>query len=107
MARKDTTTTPRSKVKAALHSLWLRSRERASAIKRDGYTCKCGKKQSKAAGREISVEVHHLNGVEWEQLIDLVYEKLLQRPEDYLTLCRDCHKDEHGSQDKTCIASGS
>jgi len=51
--------TPNSKIKAAVRSLFLRSRERAEAKKRDGYACKrCGKKQSKAKGREVSVEVH-------------------------------------------------
>ena len=52
--------TPNSKIKASLRQLFLRSRERAAAIKRDGYTCQvCGAKQSRAQGREVYVEVHH------------------------------------------------
>lgn len=85
-------TTPRSRVRAALRQLWLRSRERASAIKRDKYTCQsCNHKQSKAVGNEFKVEVHHINGVEWEHLINLVYEMLLCNPEHLVTLCADCH----------------
>ena len=88
--------TPRSKVRAVLHQLFLRSRERASAIKRDSYTCRnCKVKQSKAKGKEISVEIHHVNPVEWEKLIDHVYETLLCDPKYLATLCHDCHKFEH------------
>lgn len=85
-------TTPRSKVRAALRQLWLRSRERAAAIKRDKYTCrKCNRKQSKAKGKEFKVEVHHINGVKWERLIDGVYEMLLCDPSLLITFCEDCH----------------
>lgn len=88
--------TPRSKIRAALRQLWLRSRERAAVLKRDGYVCQaCGVKQSKAKGHEVSVEVHHLTLIDWEKMIDLVYERLLQTPEDMTTLCRECHKIEH------------
>jgi 5-methylcytosine-specific restriction endonuclease McrA len=88
-------TTPRSRVRAALRRLWLRSRERAAALKRDQYTCqKCGLKQSRAKGREAYVTVHHLDGVEWEQLIDLVFQRLLIGPERLQTLCEDCHAEK-------------
>lgn len=89
-------TTPRSKVRAALRSLWLRSRERAAAIKRDGNTCQvCGKKGSVAKGREIKTEVHHLDGVEWEHMIDYVFRHLLVHPNRLVTLCKECHKQVH------------
>ncbi len=67
--------TPRSTVRAALRQLWLRSRERAAALKRDQYTCQvCGRKQSKAKGKEFDVQVHHKDGIgNWEQVIDSVY----------------------------------
>ncbi|MDD5010441.1 MAG: HNH endonuclease signature motif containing protein, partial [Syntrophorhabdaceae bacterium] len=85
-------TTPRSRVRAALRQLWLRSRERAAAIKRDKYTCQmCNRKQSKAKGKEFKVEVHHLDGVRWEQMVDIVYEMLLCDPQNLLTVCEDCH----------------
>ena len=86
-------TTPRSKVRAALRQLWLRSRERAVALKRDGYTCqKCNRKQSKAKGKEFDVQVHHKHGVvNWEQVIDYVQASLLCGPEHLETLCKECH----------------
>ncbi len=90
MRRKPTT--PRSQVRSALRQLWLRSRERAAAIKRDKYTCQeCGVKQSKAKGREIKVEVDHLNGIVWEQMIDYIYRHLLVDPGYLETVCKGCH----------------
>ena len=90
--------TPRSKVRSALRQLWLRSRERAAALRRDGYTCqRCGAKQSKARGKEIAVNVHHLDGIDWEALIDLVYERLLVPPDRLKTECVSCHEEEETS----------
>lgn len=85
--------TPRSKVRAALRQAWLRSRERQAALKRDHYTCQtCGAKQSKAVGREIKVNVHHKDGMDWEHLLDLVYSSgLFCGPECLITLCEKCH----------------
>lgn len=88
--------TPRSKVRAALRQLWLRSRERAACLKRDGYICQvCNKKQSKSKGKEIAVVVHHLDGIDWDELIDLVYERLLVNPDRLETLCDKCHDHHH------------
>ena len=93
MAKKSTST-PRGTVRSALRQLWLRSRERQAALKRDGYTCQnCGVKQSRAKGREVYVEVHHLGGMDWEALIDLVFASgLLCSPDKLETLCKECHK---------------
>ena len=83
--------TPNSRIRAALRQLWLRSRERAERLKNDGYTCQCcGVKQSVAKGKEVKVEVHHVNGIEWDGLIDLVRDRLLAG--ELETLCRECHK---------------
>lgn len=86
-------TTPRSRVRSAIRQVWLRSRERVAALKRDGYTCRhCGKKQSKAQGREISVQVHHVGKIAgWEKVIDAIYEEILCSPDELITLCDDCH----------------
>ena len=88
--------TPRSRVRSALRQLWLRSRERAAAMKRDQYTCqKCHRKQSKAKGKEFSVHVHHKYGIlNWDRLIDLVFEGLLCDPSHLEVLCPDCHDAE-------------
>lgn len=87
--------TPRSKVKAAIRQLWLRSRERAKACKLQNYTCqKCGKKQSKAIGKEVKIEVHHKYGIDWDGVVDLIIDRVLQHPVNLEVLCVDCHKKE-------------
>lgn len=92
---KRSESTPRSQVRAALRKLWLRSRERAAALKRDEYTCTiCGAKQSRAKGKEVYVEVHHELGVKWNTLMKEIYYHLLVPPSDLVTLCKDCHKKE-------------
>ena len=86
-------TTPRSKVRSALRQLWLRSRERAAALKRDGYRCgMCGKKQSKAKGKEFAVEVHHCRGIQWDHVIDEIFEHILVDPKYLQTLCPKDHE---------------
>lgn len=84
--------TPRSRVRAALRQLWLRSRERAAAIKAESNTCEeCNRKGSVAKGKEIKIEVHHLEGVEWDFLIDEVYRVLLVNPDKLQVFCKECH----------------
>jgi len=92
--------TPNSKIRAALRRLFLRSRERATALKRDGYTCKkCNAKQSRAKGKEVFVEVHHLEGcLNWDELFIAVRKYLLCDPKFLETLCVKCHEEE-GKQD--------
>lgn len=92
--------TPKSKIRNALRKLWLQSRERGFAIKRDRYTCqRCGRKKSVAKGREISVEVHHKDGhISWDELIDVIQNELLCHPDNLETLCRDCHEKEGKNQ---------
>lgn len=89
--------TPSSQIRTALRRLWLRSRERGAAIKRDRYSCcRCGAKQSKARGREVAVEVHHLHGVvNWQEIEATIRMFLLVHPDYLQTLCKDCHDLEH------------
>lgn len=89
----DDEVTPKSRIKSQLRLIWLRSRERNSALRRDKYSCvKCGVKQSKAKGKEQKVEVHHKNlEINWDELIDIIRNKLLCDIEDLETLCPDCH----------------
>jgi predicted HNH restriction endonuclease len=88
--------TPSSKITVALRQLWLRSRERAKALKLANYCCKdCGVKQSKAKGREQKVEVHHKKGINWKGLAEEIRNRVLQTPDDLEVLCPDCHKKRH------------
>ena len=86
--------TPRSQIRSALRRLWLRSRERRAALKRDQYTCQdCGAKQSKAKGQVVKVEVDHIEGIEWTRVIDYIYRHLLVDPKKLETVCVSCHAD--------------
>lgn len=87
--------TPNSFIRSALRRyIWLRSRERAATLKRDGYQCQaCHRKQSRSKGQEVRVEVHHVNGVDWEGLINLIRDRLLGG--ELTTRCVECHKEEH------------
>jgi hypothetical protein len=84
-------------VRAALRQLWLRSRERAAALKREGNKCECcGIKQSVAKDKVVKLQVHHLDGILWEQMIDYVYRHLLCHPDKLAVYCEKCHDLEHG-----------
>jgi 5-methylcytosine-specific restriction endonuclease McrA len=86
--------TPRSQIRSALRRLWLRSRERQEALKRDKYTCvECGGKQSRAKGKEFYVQIHHIEGIEWEKVIDYILRHVLVEPEKLETRCEKCHED--------------
>lgn len=93
MSRKKEST-PRSRVKVALRQLWLRSRERGKAIKIHNNTCvKCGKKGSTAKGKEVKIQVHHEPPINWDGIVDLIFERILNTPQ--FPICTDCHKKEH------------
>ena len=95
MSRKQLGTTA-STIKSALGRLWLRSRERAAAVKREGNSCQCcGAKGSKAKGRTVTIEVHHLEGGEWDKIIAHIRRQLLVDPSKLAVLCSDCHKNLH------------
>ena len=97
MSRKRADYTPSSQIRSALRRMFLRSRERSFAIKRDKYCCrKCGAKQSKARGKEIKCEVHHLDGItNWAEIEATIRMFLLTDPEYLRTLCKSCHEKEH------------
>ena len=89
--------TPHSRIRSALRALWLWSNERNAAVKREANTCQCcGKKGSAAKGREVKIEVHHLDGVvNWQHLIEEIQRHLLCDPASLAVLCTDCHKQVH------------
>ena len=86
----------RGRLRAALRQVWLRSPERAAALKRDNYTCQapgCNKKQSKAKGREVKVQVHHIELPNWDMAIDAVLAcGLFCKKEKLITYDKECHK---------------
>ena len=89
-------TTPRSRIKNALRQVWLRSRERAAALKREGNCCeRCGVKASKRKGAEVKGQVHHMHGIDWDGIVDLVIDRMLPDSESLEVLCEVCHEKEH------------
>ena len=89
-----------SVIKNYCRNLFMRSRERSSAIKRTGNTCeRCGRKGSAAKGREVKIRVHHINGIKWDRIIQVLREELLAGP--YEVLCLECHNEEHAKKEAT------
>lgn len=89
-------TTPRSRVKNALRLVWLRSRERAACLKAAGNCCaRCGVKASVAKGREVKMEVHHRDGIDWNGIVDGIFAAMLPDPARLEAVCKACHSKEH------------
>ena len=91
--------TPNSKIRASLRVMWMRSRERAAALKSTKYCCKeCGVKQSMAKGREVKLQVHHDPPIDWTGIIQLIRDRLLDVPQ--YPLCKPCHDKKHPKKEK-------
>lgn len=88
--------TKRAIIISKLRELWLRSKERANALKRDNYTCvHCHRKASKAKDNVFKVQVHHKHGiVNWDKLETEIRANLLCDIEHLETLCKECHVEE-------------
>jgi len=90
--------TPRSRIRGQIRQIFLKSRERAAALKKTQYCCsKCGIKASQAKGREVKLEVDHVEGIKiWDEIISLIEDKLLciGEPNKLQALCRDCHAEK-------------
>lgn len=82
--------TPASHIIRYVRLCWLRSRERLKVLKEANYTCKCGKKQSRAKGKEVKVQVHHIEPILWKKVIEFIRKEVLDKPQE--VLCEDCHK---------------
>ena len=88
--------TPNSRITAAIRQLWLRSREHLVPLQRSGYRCECcGVKQSKAKGREVKLEVHHIDGIDWPGVREIIRERVLVDPSRLIALCKTCHEKQH------------
>jgi len=93
--RKAKATTP-GVFRSALRRLWLRSPERAEALKRTGYCCeRCGVKQSKAKGHEVKIEVHHPKGVNLDKAWEESQKEMFVPADELEPLCVSCHKQHH------------
>ena len=85
--------TPNSRIRSALRVLWMRSRERAAAMRQTDYRCAyCGVKQSAAKGREVKLQVHHIDGVDWDGIFDQIRKRLLHDPSRLAPVCKACHE---------------
>jgi len=89
--------TPNSKIRHALRILWMRSRERTQALRNTNYCCAyCGKKQSSAKGKEVALDVHHIDGItNWEHIISVIRKELLVNPSRLAPVCKGCHDKLH------------
>ena|SRR3990167_11358017 len=98
--------TPNSRIRSVLRQLFLRSRERAAALKRDKYSCqRCKVKQSRAKGKEVYVEIHHKKNVlNWDELFESIRKYLLCNPELLETLCEKCHLEISGGKQKRAFS---
>jgi predicted HNH restriction endonuclease len=98
---KKSTNTPKSRIRQALRQLWLHSRERAAALKREKNTCQnCNRKASVAKGKEFKVEVHHKEGVlNWDEIFAVIYKFLLCPETELEVLCKECHASLHEEED--------
>jgi hypothetical protein len=48
-----------------------------------------------AKGREVKIICHHTDGIDWDGVVDLIFERVLQTPEAYTVLCKECHEKLH------------
>ena len=89
--------TPASRIQHYIRLCWLRSRERLKVLKAANYTCRqCNKKQSRAKGRIVKVQVHHKKKINWVKIIEFIRKEVLDKPQE--CLCEDCHKKETAEQ---------
>jgi 5-methylcytosine-specific restriction endonuclease McrA len=85
--------TPASRIMSWIRRGWTQSRERAKVMKEARYTCcKCNAKQSRAKGKEVYVEVHHVNKINREKIVKVIREEMLDV--EQIVLCHACHKAE-------------
>ena len=96
--------TPSSRIRQALRLLWLRSRERSEALKNTGHCCSvCGVKASQARGREVKLDVHHVDGCDWEGVIGMIRKSILQTPDRLAPVCKACHGKLHANAESEAL----
>ena len=79
--------TPKSKITSAIRRfVWLYSRERAQALKRDKVCQSCG--------ASSKLHVHHVKPIgkkAWAEIEKIVRKHILVSPDKLTTLCKRCH----------------
>lgn len=92
--------TPRSLVKASLGRIFLFSRERRAAIKRAAGKCeRCGDPVDVRGIKGPRPEVHHLDGLSWGAILDVVFDRLLCDVSRLLVVCKKCHDEAHAKDE--------
>jgi len=90
-----------SKIRNVLRRLWMWSKERTYVLKANDRRCaECGRKNSKAKGKECKVEVHHINGINWKKIFQVLREELFVSPDKLIPLCVECHDKKHAKEEK-------
>jgi hypothetical protein len=51
-------------------------------------------KQTAAKGREVRLQVHHRDGINWDGVVDAVIRAMLPDPSRLEALCERCHAGE-------------
>jgi formate-dependent nitrite reductase cytochrome c552 subunit len=78
--------------------MWFRSPEREAALRRAKtapglYACeRCHKQLHRSAKKGETPQVHHVHGVTWTVIYQLIVEQLLCDASRLLVLCKDCHR---------------
>jgi hypothetical protein len=103
--RKPPTKTSHAMVMAVLRRyVWLRSPERRAALKStDNHCADCCDKFTRAKGREVLPNVHHLDaiedvvidGVSVYQAVEVVRQAMTCDPSRLVPLCKGCHLVRH------------
>lgn len=93
--------TPSSKIVHAVRAMSMRSREFAEARKNTANSCCiCGRKQSKAKGREVAIHIHHgTHRPIWERVVRAIRQEVLQTPGILWPICRECHENIHKQEE--------
>ena len=82
--------TPKSKITSAIRRVWLYSRERAQALKRDKVCQSCG--------ADKKLHVHHIDPIgkkAWAEIEKIIRKHILVKPNKLTVLCKRCHKLVH------------
>jgi hypothetical protein len=63
------------------------------------YGCeRCGCALDLTGKRAEKPHVHHIEGVQWQEIYRLVKEQLLVDKEKLLVVCKRCHKEIHAEE---------